>query len=95
MYYDCSSNLVHKFNDICHNILIKHVPIILYNHDLFPFWLNKELKLLVKEGKKHSKYKKTKNNSNYITFSNLHLKCKHLSKANYINFTSKTTFINQ
>jgi len=34
---------VNKFNSICHEILLKLVPIVTYNYNSFPIWFNKEL----------------------------------------------------
>lgn len=42
---------VNKCNSICHEILLKHVPIVTYMYNSFPIWFNKELRLLIKEKK--------------------------------------------
>jgi hypothetical protein len=42
---------VNKFNYICEEILLKHVPMVTYNYNSFPIWFNKEFKLLTKEKK--------------------------------------------
>ncbi|CAI6352586.1 unnamed protein product [Macrosiphum euphorbiae] len=82
---------VNKFNSICHEVLLKHVPIVTYNYNSFPIWFNKELRLLIKEKKRaHFKYKQSNHVSDYFTFSNLRLQCKQLSRSCYINFISKT-----
>lgn len=80
-----------KFNSICHEILLKHVPIVTYNYSSFPIWFSKDLRLLIKEKKiAHFKFKQSKHVSDYTTFSNLRLQCKQLSRSCYTNFISKT-----
>lgn len=85
------NTVANKFNSICHEIILKHVPIVTYMSNSFPVWFNKELRLLIKEKKiAHLKFKQSKHVSDYTNFFNLRQQCKQLSRSCYTNFISKT-----